>query len=265
MANAWILAPLPIVSAAASSTAAGHDPAFVGNDHMGVVWKSGPEASPHLRIDLGADEAVDAALLMGCTGAQAGWQMGVSAATSAQGTGFPPGSFIAPDEPLLAGSEMLPSGRGVGLWVPDGIPPLSRHIDFRIDQGSTAPVTIGRVAAGKRIMLDRNFSFGAALGVKDLGKADFSQRGVLLRSRGAKLRTVNLKFGALHRDEVEAAILPLLALAGTTEPVALVLDPAPHEMRQRRIYFGMLVGPQLDAIWARAGGFEWSANLVSLI
>ena len=39
MANAWIIPPLPFVSASASSTDVG-DPANVGNDYAGVIWAS---------------------------------------------------------------------------------------------------------------------------------------------------------------------------------------------------------------------------------
>lgn len=264
MANAWLLRPLPIVSASASSTASGSDPAYVDNDHLGVVWRSGATAAPHIDVDLGADLAVDAALLLGLTDAATDWMLSVKAATAAQGATFPGGSYSGAAQQLLAGDVMPTSGRGIGLWAPGDLPPAGRHLRFTIDQGDTAPVTIGRLAVGKRIVLSRNFVFGAALGVRDLGKLDFSRRGAILRSRGAKLRTVGIKFAAARRQEVEEAILPLIEAAGNTEPVALVIDPATHEQRQRRIHFGFLVG-DLQAIWARSDGFEWSVNLVSMV
>lgn len=263
MSNAWLLKPLPIAAASASSTASGYDPAYVDNDHLGVVWKSGAIAGPAIDIDVGADSAIDTALLLGLTGAAAPWQLSVKAATEVQGSAFGAGSYAGAAQDLLAGSEMPTSGRGIGLWAPGDAPALSRYMRFTIAQGSTAPVTVGRIAAGKRIALQRNFSFGAALGVRDLGKLDFSRRGGLMRTRGARLRTIGIKFAAAHRDEVEQAILPLIEEIGNGDPVGLILDPSPHAERQRRIWFGFLVG-DLQAIWARADGFEWSVNLVSI-
>lgn len=263
MANAWLLKPLPIAAASASSTASGYDPAYVGNDHLGVVWKSGAVAGPAIDIDAGADSAIDTALLLGLTGAGAPWELSVKAATAAQGAAFGAGSYAGTAQDLLAGSEMPISGRGIGLWAPGDAPALSRYLRFTIAQGSTAPVTIGRIVTGKRIVLARNFSFGAAMGVRDLGKLDFSRRGALMRTRGAKLRTIGIKFASARREEVEQAILPLIEEIGNTEPVGLVIDPSPHAERQQRIYFGFLVG-DLQAIWARSDGFEWAVNLVSI-
>lgn len=263
MANAWLFKPLPIVSASASSTASGYDPAHVDNDHLGVVWRSGAVAAPHIDVDLGADLAVDTALLLGLTDAEANWTLAVRAATTAQGPSFPGGSYSGTAQQLLAGAEMPTSGRGIGLWAPGDVPPLTRHLRFTIDQQGTAPVTIGRIAVGRRIVLHRNFSFGAAMGVRDLGKLDFSRRGAILRSRGARLRTVALKFVSVHREEVEQAILPLIEACGNTDPVGVVIDPTPHDQRQRRIQFGFLVG-DLQTVWARSDGFEWAVNLVSL-
>ncbi len=264
MAKVWLLKPLPIAAASASSTAAGYDPTYVGNDHLGIVWRSGGVANPAIDIDVGGDSPIDAALLLGLTGATTAWDLSVKAATAAQGAAFGAGSYAGASQDLLAGTEMPTSGRGIGLWAPGDAPAFSRYLRFTVAQGGTTPVTIGRIVAGKRLMLSRNFSFGAAIGVRDLGKLDFSRRGILLRSRGARLRTVGLKFTAARREEVEAAILPLIEQIGNTDPVALVLDPDPHTQRQRRIHFGYLVG-DLQVIWARADGFEWAVNLVSVV
>lgn len=264
MAKALIFQPLPIIATAASTTAPGHSADYVGNDHMGVTWQSQAVANPTLSLDLGSDLPIDIALLMGCSGATSAWAMTVNAATTAQGPSFPGGSYSEGPMPFLAGTHMLPSGRGAALWLPDAPPPITRHLRFAIDQGGAAPVTIARVAAGQRLALARNFSFGAAFGIRDLGSVDFSRRGVLLRQRGARLRTVGLTFSSIHKDEVEAAILPMQNAVGNSDPIGIITDPAPDAMRQRRIYFGFLVG-DLGAIWRVADGFEWRANLVSLI
>jgi len=266
VSNAIILAPLPFTGVTASSTASGYDPNYVGNDHMGVVWKSAAgAASRSIVIDLGADTAFDTIALFGLTGAQSGWTLLVEAATAAQGSSFPGGSWVGSAATLLAGTMMPTSGRGKALWLAPAVspPPASRYIRLTFGSLSNAAVTVARVAIGQRIKLARNFQFGAAFGVRDLGTVDFSARGVLLRRRGAKLRTLGLTFPRVYRDEVEATVQPLIEAIGNTDCIALVTDPDVNAARQNRMYFGPLVG-DLGSIWAKPGGFEWRANMIGM-
>lgn len=266
MSNAFVLKPMPFSVAAVSSVAAGYDAANMANDHMGVVWRSltGSDVVGFV-IDLGADIAVDTILLMGCTQASLAWEMAIDAATDAQGSTFPGGSWSGGNVPFLAGAVMPTSGRGRALWMAPlaGGPPPSRYWRLTVKNLSGAAVTIARIVIGKRIQLQRNFTFGAAFGVRDLGNAEFSPRGVFLRRRGAKLRSVGLTFSSVYKDEVEAAVHPLIETVGLTEPIALVSDPDPDAQRQNRIWFGPLVG-DLGTVWPRANGFEWRANVVGL-
>lgn len=266
MSNAVIVKPLPFAAISASSTAAGYDPAYVGNDHMGVVWKSGAGvATQTLLIDLGGDVAADALLLLGCTGATGAMTLRVQAATAAQGPGFSSGFWDSGDMPFMAGAVMPVSNRGRAIWIAPsaGGPPASRY--WRVTIGGLAGLAavVARVVLGRKIQLQRNFQFGAAFGVRDLGSVDFSARGVLLRRRGAKLRSVGVTFGSVYRDEVEAVVHPLIEEIGISEPIALVTDPDADAQRQNRIWFGPLVG-DIGTVWAKPGGFEWRANLVSL-
>lgn len=266
MSNAIIIPPLAMPAVTASATAAGHDPMYVGNDFLGVVWKSPTGASSRsLVIDLGADTAFDSIALFGLTGAQAGWTLQVEAATAAQGSGFPGGSWVGSAVTLIAGSVMPTSGRGKALWLAPAVspPPASRYIRLTFAALSSAAVTVGRVVIGQRIQLHRNFQFGAAFGVRDLGSFDFSARGVPLRRRGEKLRSVGLTFPHVHRDEIEDHAAPLLERIGNTEVIALVTDPDAHEQRQNRMYLGPMVG-DLGYVWSRANGFESRANVVGL-
>jgi hypothetical protein len=96
-----------------------------------------------------------------------------------------------------------------------------------------------------------------------MSNVDFSVRGVLLRRRGVKLRSVAVTFGAVYKDEVEAVVHPLIEEIGTSEPVALITDPEDDAQRQNRIWFGPLVG-DLGTVWAKPGGFEWRASLIGL-
>lgn len=264
MSNALIVKPLPILAAVAGSTAAG-DPIYVGNDHMGVIWKSATGSTQQaIRVDMGADVAFDTILLLGCTGASNASELLVEAATEAQGASIPPGSYSAPLVPFFAGSVVPVSGRSRALWLaPVAAPAVARHFRFTVTGLSSAALSVARIVIGKRVQLQRNFSFGAAFGVRDLGNADFSTRGVFLRRRGVKLRSVGLTFSSVYKDEVEGVVHPLIEQVGLTEPVALITDADADAQRQNRIWFGPLVG-DLGTIWARPNGFEWRANLVAL-
>lgn len=265
MSNAVIVRPLPFAAVTASSSAAGSLPAYVGNDHAGVVWRSGTgQASQSIVVDMGADTLIDAALLVGCTGATAAWTLTIEAATAAQGNGFPGGSWSSGSMPFLAGSEMPVSGRGRALWLAAGSPPpAARYWRFTIGGLAGGAATIARLILGRKIQLARNFQFGAALGVRDTGAVNISARGVLGRRRGVRLRSIAVSFGHAHKSEVESAINPLLERIGNTETLAIITDPDAHAQRQNRIWFGTLVG-DLGVIWSRPDGFEWRVSLLGL-
>ncbi|ARR54549.1 hypothetical protein HY78_14475 [Rhizorhabdus wittichii DC-6] len=268
MSNVLIVKPADIASVTASSSAAGKDPSYVGNDYMGVVWQSAAGAGASLTVDTGADIEADTALLFGCDGATSAMTLQLLASTAAQGPGFAPAGWTGGVLPFLAGSEMPVNGRGVALWqAPEGAgPPASRYWRFAIGGLSGGQATVARVVLGKRIRLARNFAFGTSFGVRDTGSIDFSRLGVMLRKRGAKLRTLGLSFQSIHRDECEQAVQPLIEEIGNTDCVAIVTDPAEHAMRQRRAYYGPFYGDYSNGlIWRKADQFQAQANLVSLI
>lgn len=263
MSNAIIVEPLAMPGVTASSTAAGHDAAFVANDHMGVTWQSGAGVDGQaLYLDMGANVEFDTIAIFGLTGAQPGWQLQVVAADTPD---FGTGAWSDGAHALLAGSGMPTSGRGKSLWLAAAgdLPPPKRYIALNFTGLVTSSITVARVVIGKRIQLHRNFQFGAAFGVRDLGSVDWSARGVLLRRRGVKLRSTGLSFPHAHRDEVEAKVNPLLERIGNTDCICLVTDPDAHAQRQNRMYFGPMVG-DLGVVWARADGFEARVNVVGL-
>lgn len=265
MTNALIFKPADIAAVTASGTASGHDPAYVANDFMGVVWKSAAGSSATLTVDLGADALCDTAFLLGCDGATANWTLKVEASTAAQGAVFTPAGWTGAVLPFLAGEEMPVSERGVAIWqAPASPPPASRYWRFTIAGLAGGRAVVARAALGCDIGLERNFSFGAALGVKDTGSVDWSRMGVMLRKRGKKLRTLGLTFQNARKDEVEAAVLPLLEQVGNTDMLAILTEGSEHAMRQRRVYFGPCFG-DLSAIWRTADGFTTGLNLVSVV
>jgi hypothetical protein len=265
MGNALVMAPLPIVGATASATILGA-PTHVSNDYMGLVWRVGGD-NPTLTVDMGGDVAVDTIGLLGILLPPPGAVLTVQAATAAQGSGFGGGAYWeAPAVALYGGSQRLVNGMGVSLWRADPAtpPPVARYWRFKFSALGGQGIQISRVAIGKQLVLARNFKFGAGFGVRDFGQAEFSRRGNLLRRRGPKHRLLQLSFAAAFREEVEAAIGPLVEQVGNTETVLIVTDPDPDPMRERRTYFGVLVG-NLGWIWRTASAHQWDVSLESLL
>jgi hypothetical protein len=267
MANAstaWAVRPLT-GTMTASATAAGYDPSYVLNDYLGVVWKSPTgAASRTLTIDLGAGNAAgpDAALFFGCTGAVTAWTLAVDAADSADfATNYWSAGAAAQ---FLAGTTMPTHGRGVGYWTAASAPPARRYWRFTFASLASAAVTVGRLVLGTRLILERNFGFGAALGVRDFGSFDFSIQGVPLRRRAAKLRTLGVTFSWVRKDEIIAKVQPLLEMCAGQEPVALVSDPTADADRQLRCWFGPMVG-DMGAIWRNAAAWEWRVSMIDLV
>ncbi len=260
-----------IVVSSVAIGAGGH----MGNDYAGVVWRSAVGDAATITIDLGADRPLDTLMLFGVDGTAIGAAtLEVRLATAAQGpaftgqnviTGAGAGNFwSAPVQALLSG-ERLSNGAGIAIasWGAPA-PAAARYVLLRIAGMTTAgSVQISRIVAGTRIQLARNFGYGAAFGIRDLGTLDFTRRGVLQRSRGKKLRTVGLTFSNIYKDEVEAITQPLLERIGNTEMIALLTDPGTSDRRQNRCYFGPLVG-ELSHAWRKATVFEAKANMVSI-
>lgn len=268
MANAWIIEPLPMrPGVKAFGTVRVGSPDNVRNDFGGVILELGTDYGGGnggaVGIDLGSDVLFDTVLVFGVNIIPGGSQFRVDWATAAQGdfTGaFTAGELVH----AFAGDPgVSPGGRSITMSALPA-PVLARYLHLSYFSSIPGvPVQMARVVVGRRIELERNFSFGAGFGVKDLGSLEFSRRGVLLRNRGAKLRTTALSFSSIRKDEVEQLTRPLLEQIGNTECVALVTDPAPDAQRQNRCYFGPLVG-DLSQTWRRAGAWEAKINMVSI-
>uniref|UniRef100_UPI0035C9BE87 hypothetical protein n=1 Tax=uncultured Sphingomonas sp. TaxID=158754 RepID=UPI0035C9BE87 len=266
MANAFLLSPLAIVGASSptSSTVAG---AFlnVANDYAGVIWRSniGIYGVPSIDLDLGADFVFDTVMIFGITGMGAAASATVTVVPDSGGN-FASNTQASGSQALYAGTVMPVSGFGVAILdAPSGVTGRNRRVRLIFNSGAGDFIQISRIVVGKKIQLGRNFGFGATFGVRDLGSLDFSARGVLLRRRAKKLRTVALTFSNIRKDEVEATTKPLLEQIGNTEMVALVTDPSVDAQRQNRCYYGPLVG-DLSQAWRNAAAFEAKVNLVSI-
>lgn len=262
MPNGWAMRPMVPAALEVTSEAAGYSRDYMLNDHMGVVWKTATGSASHaIKADLGSAQVVDAALFFGCTGAQAGWTLSVNAANSSD---MVTDAWSGGTVSFLAGSEFPTHGRGVGYWEAATTPPARRYWRFEVLGLASAALTVARLAIGTRLTLERNFVFGGAWGVRDLGRTDFSPQGVLLRRQAAKLRTLGLSFPHVRKDEAEGKVQPLIELRGSQHPIVLVTDPAANAMRQRRCWFGVLAS-ELGTIWRAPNAWEWRNNLVDLV
>lgn len=274
MSNAWIIRPLPMVVTPRSTAGQTGQAAYLNNDYMGVIWAvpgtsmggSGTDFFHYVDVDLGADIVVDTVLALGVSAPAAGvtGSFSVRASTEADGASFP-APWIGGVAPIVAGVEPLVNGDYTSLWsAPEfGTPPAARYLRLMWRATTRFDLRVRRIVIGRRIALDHNFVFGGAFGVRDFGTLDFSARGVMLRRRSVKQRSIGISFANAHRDEVEAQIAPLIELVGATDPIALITDPAADPMRIRRTYFGPMVG-DLGTAQRNADGWEWRCNMVSL-
>ncbi|MBD3762441.1 hypothetical protein [Rhizorhabdus sp.] len=272
MSNAFLMRPLQWASITATSTASGYAAANLAPwpvPRMGRVWRSASVTGPILTIDLGSDQAFDTIALFGIgTGNAApdpAWSWQIRIATDAQGPSFGAGLFWSSGSLSGMVSGTLPvSGRGKALWLaPAGAPATGRYVRIIFSSAAAAVFQVAMVAIGQRFQPARNYSFGAAFGVRDLGAIDYAPRGVVLRRPGAKLRGVGLTFSGLRREEVEDTLQRLFERVGTTDPVVLVTDPDAHPQRQNRMGIGHLTG-NLGTIHRVPGAFQSEVNFVAV-
>lgn len=266
MANAFLLKPLPITGAVTTfGTVITGVGANLFNDYAGVVCHLSCDAASNtatIQFDLGADTLLDTLLVFGVDQFPGAGTLTLGYATAAQGPFT--GASSGDGSPVpYAGAAAMASGKGVSFWSVAS-PITARYIRLTYGAGSAAQsVRLSRIVIGRRVQLNRNFGYGAGFGVRDLGSLDFARRGVLLRTRGAKLRTVSMTFSAIRKDEAEASVRPLLEAVGNTEMVALCFDPAVDAQRQNRCSYGPFVG-DLQLKWRNAAAWEAALNQVSI-
>lgn len=260
MGNAFIVKPLPLGTVTAEGSAAGTLPSYLGNDYLGVIHKGTSTSAAWAQCDLGAAVDVDTAAFLSsnAVGAQTLQIRADDDSTVTTGPIYDSGAAA-----FAAGSAVPPSGRQNSLWAHTSVI-TQRYWRFDIASLGGTVFEAGRLVMGKRIDLERQFAFGAAWGVKDLGRFDLSPNGVIALRRSRKLRTVGLSFPMTHRDEAEEKILPLFDGVGNTSPILLVTNGDADAQRSRRMFFGYLIG-DLSAAWNTPDGWEWRANMVSLI
>lgn len=262
MANAFLLRPLPMAALHVGGTIQAGAPAYLGNDYAGIVCRFACDLGGNvgaIEVDFGADVQFDTVMLFGLTMAPPG-----TIATALYATAGAPNSFsVVASGAAYAGSEARRPGEGAMLLMFAGV--TGRYLNINFAAGASGQsVQATRLVAGRRFQPAIGFEFGAQFGVRDLGSFDLSSRGVPLRHRGRKLRTVSLSFPALNKQEAESVAQKLLEEVGNTECIALCTDPAPDPERQSRCYYGPMVG-DLGRTWATAAGHKVPINLVEIL
>ena len=271
MANALLLRPLQWAAITPSNTASGYSAANLAPwpiPRMGRVWRSDAGAATRsIVIDLGSDQAVDTIALFGIGSGNAApvqaWNWSIDLAAAAQGA-FSGSFWAGSSATLLAGSVLPVSGRGKALWLaPAGAPAAARYVRLNFTALASAALQIAMIALGQRFQPARNYSYGAAFGVRDLGQIDYSPRGAVLRRPGAKLRGMGMTFQSVRREEVEDTLQRLFERVGNTDPVVLVTDPDPHAQRQNRMGIGHLTG-NLGSVHRVPNFFQAEINFVAV-
>ncbi|MEQ5789088.1 hypothetical protein J3454_14420 [Erythrobacter sp. NFXS35] len=271
MANALLFRPLDWATITASNTASGFAASNLAPHpvpRMGRIWRSSTgSATRSLTIDLGSDQPLDTIALFGIASAGgapgAGWTWSIDLATAAQGA-FSGAFWAGSSATLLAGTVRPVSGKGKALWLaPDGAPAAARYVRINFANLASAAIDVALAAIGQRFQPERNYAYGAAFGVRDLGTLDYSPRGVVLRRPGAKLRGMGLTFRSVHRDEVETTLQRLLERLGNTDPVVLISDPDAHPQRENRMGIGHLTG-NLGTVHRVPGFFQSEINFVAV-
>lgn len=260
MANAIIIEPLNLPTVTAEGSAAGTVPGNVNNDWIGVVHRGTNTAPPAtLSVDFGTATAADTVALLSCNAAMTTYAIACGP-TGGSGATYASGTLT-----FGAGSVVPVSGRLNALHLAPSLV-TARHWAANAVAMSGTAFECGRMVIGRRVDPQYNFSFGAAFGVRDLGGGDFSRQGVWLPTPGVRQRSIGLSFARATRTEIEDLIGPLLERIGNGKFILVVSDTAANAQLQRRMFFGRLEG-NLEMIWTRPGldGFEWRANLVSVI
>lgn len=261
MANGFLLHSLPFAATDFSTPEMGTSSVFLANDFMGMVYRNSDSISSlGARLDLGTAKVVDTIALLRVITLGAAASVVVFAGDDPT---FATYGFSADISPA-AGELAMAGGyyNLVGAFSPVG--PYRYWYVQVWGQAGVITAELARVVIGNRVQPSRNFSFGVARGVEDLGEVDHSPRGATLRRRARKLRALGLSWQFISQAEAEGFALPLLEEVGNTEYLLACLDPAAHVQRTRRMYFGNLKG-DLSLTWRAHDLFEKRLQMQSVI
>ncbi|GER00938.1 hypothetical protein JCM17845_15610 [Iodidimonas gelatinilytica] len=258
MAHAFLVEPYPITAAFADGSAAGTEPLAIDDDMIGVVHRGVTAPLGWIEVDLGEVRPVDFASFLGTEG-QAVSQR-VRGASSRAGLTVSPGF----DSGLVNFSAGGAGAFGaVHSWWRATEPQSYRWWRFDFS-GLSQPFAAGRLVIGHSLSFKRNFNFGMAPGIRDLGRASITIFGTLDRRAGARLRTLEIAWSNISHTEVQESLMPFLERMGQTGTVLVVTDPREDQNLGRRMFFGF-VDEDIEIPQRHYDRWEWRTRLLSMI
>lgn len=276
MANALLLAPLPIATITAdSSLNASFAPEYLMNEYMGVRWASANLANSWLQVDLGTSPAVDTISFLATSQLGTAETVRIRAAATAANT-TTSARLIDITQPIaglydfarVSPNNSYPNDSTFNLNLNSlHLIPLTTARFWRFDFATPTFIRFaaGRLVMGRRINLARNFTYGGlGRGVRDMASVEYTRGGGVLTTPGVKLRTLDMQWQSLSLAETESAILPLIEAAGGSGRLMICVDPDVNLYRSTRIYYGTLQAEQSVAIRAY-DAYVWRAQLTSVV
>ncbi|GAK33243.1 hypothetical protein JCM17846_18600 [Iodidimonas nitroreducens] len=258
MAHAFLVEPYPIVAAFADGSAAGTEPQAINDDMIGVVHRGVTAPLGWVEVDLGDVRSVDFASFLSTEGQAASQR--VRGASSRAGLTVSPGF----DSGLVNFSAGRSGAFGAvhSWWRADDTQPYRWwRFDF---SGLSQPFAAGRLVIGRRLAFKRNFNFGMAPGIRDLGRASITTFGTLDRRIGARLRTLEIAWSNISQMDVQESLMPVLERLGQTGSVLVVTDPLEDQNLARRMFWGFL-DEDIEIPQRHYDRWEWRTRLLSMI
>lgn len=115
----------------------------------------------------------------------------------------------------------------------------ARYLRLDVADATLTFIDLGLLLAGPAWRGARNFSYGAAIGYADFGVSETSPVGVTFTSQRARARSINMRFDFASELEAHTQLLELHRIAGITQNIAVIPDPA-GSYRAQRLVVGTL-------------------------
>jgi len=222
--NATICAPLPFTITDVGNEAPVGPATNLANDKLGRVWKTAGSSDRYVIVDLGAATVINTVALLATNAASDDTFRVRGANTVPALSGAIPGPLVFDQtRNLPASPEGLRRLHRQGLLLLAGSVSV-RYV--RIDITSAASdFSAGRLVIGNHMAAEDNVDYGWEMGVADLGRTESMPLGVDDDEIAAKVLAFSWKWSWLTEAEARGQMLDLLAYAGITRPVLMVMNP----------------------------------------
>lgn len=203
-------------------------------DYVGMTWKTSGAANVWIRGDFGSARQVDFISMVGAN-ALVGTDIRVRLGTTqAEVDGSAPYDSTALDyiSPSIAREDGLYSSH-----LEIGSPVSCRW--WRIDITShTGDFEASGLVLGKKITPARFYEKDFEFGIEDLGDIEFSRNGVVGKTAGRVLRTLQFRLAWLTESEFETSFRPMIEALAMRGISFWCFDPEPNAYRQAKSFLG---------------------------